>query len=176
MAVRQTQLSKEILSNILNILCICLHTYKDLKNDQITISNLISQSNNKAGRNVCSVALSFEISAVFLIQALYVALSVTSITLMEIGILPNAAMLLLLSRVLFLAVTMAYYYHLGRKPKKIWADCVRLTWGLGEYYLTGAWGMTIRPSCCHHWDLACCNPPHTHQYSTDKHSVTLQTV
>lgn len=43
---------------------------------------------------------------------------------MEIGILPNAAMLLLLSRVLFLVVTMAYYYHLGRKPKKIWADCV----------------------------------------------------
>lgn len=40
---------------------------------------------------------------------------------MEIGILPNAAMLLLLSRVLFLVVTMAYYYHLGRKPKKIWA-------------------------------------------------------
>lgn len=45
--------------------------------------------------------------------------SVTSFTLMEIGILPNAAMLLLLSRVLFLVVTMAYYYHLGRKPKKI---------------------------------------------------------
>lgn len=45
--------------------------------------------------------------------------SVTSITLVEIGILPNAAMLLLLSRVLFLLVTMAYYYHLGRKPKKI---------------------------------------------------------
>uniref|UniRef100_A0A3P8P4A6 Tumor protein p53-inducible protein 11 n=1 Tax=Astatotilapia calliptera TaxID=8154 RepID=A0A3P8P4A6_ASTCA len=39
--------------------------------------------------------------------------------LVEIGILPNAAMLLLLSRVLFLLVTMAYYYHLGRKPKKI---------------------------------------------------------
>lgn len=50
--------------------------------------------------------------------------SVTSITLVEIGILPNAAMLLLLSRVLFLLVTMAYYYHLGRKPKKIWAECV----------------------------------------------------
>ncbi|XP_068595693.1 tumor protein p53-inducible protein 11-like [Brachionichthys hirsutus] len=44
---------------------------------------------------------------------------VTSVTLMEIGILPNAAMLLLLSRVLFLLVTVAYYYHLGRKPKKI---------------------------------------------------------
>lgn len=49
---------------------------------------------------------------------LYVV-SVTSITLVEIGILPNATMLLLLSRVLFLLVTMAYYYHLGRKPKKI---------------------------------------------------------
>lgn len=45
--------------------------------------------------------------------------SVTSITLVEIGILPNAAMLLLLSRVLFCVVAMAYYYHLGRKPKKI---------------------------------------------------------
>lgn len=45
--------------------------------------------------------------------------SVTSITLVEVGILPNAAMLLLLSRVLFCVVSMAYYYHLGRKPKKI---------------------------------------------------------
>ncbi|KAG7231113.1 hypothetical protein INR49_027153 [Caranx melampygus] len=54
-------------------------------------------------------------------EACYFAVQflVTSITLMEIGILPNAAMLLLLSRVLFLVVTMAYYYHLGRKPKKI---------------------------------------------------------
>lgn len=54
-------------------------------------------------------------------EACYFAVQflVTSITLMEIGILPNAAILLLLSRVLFLAVTMAYYYHLGRKPKKI---------------------------------------------------------
>ncbi|KAE8296144.1 CD82 antigen Metastasis suppressor Kangai-1-like protein [Larimichthys crocea] len=48
-------------------------------------------------------------------EACYFAVQflVTSITLMEIGILPNAAMLLLLSRVLFLVVTMAYYYHLG---------------------------------------------------------------
>uniref|UniRef100_A0A669C806 Tumor protein p53-inducible protein 11 n=2 Tax=Oreochromis TaxID=8139 RepID=A0A669C806_ORENI len=54
-------------------------------------------------------------------EACYFAVQflVTSITLVEIGILPNAAMLLLLSRVLFLLVTMAYYYHLGRKPKKI---------------------------------------------------------
>ncbi|XP_060931863.1 tumor protein p53-inducible protein 11-like [Limanda limanda] len=54
-------------------------------------------------------------------EACYFAVQflVTSITLMEIGILPHAAMILLLSRVFFLAVTMAYYYHLGRKQKKI---------------------------------------------------------
>ncbi|KAM9808222.1 tumor protein p53-inducible protein 11b [Neosynchiropus ocellatus] len=54
-------------------------------------------------------------------EACYFAVQflVTSITLIEIGILPNAAVLLLLSRLLFLVVTMAYYYHLGRKPKKI---------------------------------------------------------
>uniref|UniRef100_A0A3P8RRK9 Tumor protein p53-inducible protein 11 n=1 Tax=Amphiprion percula TaxID=161767 RepID=A0A3P8RRK9_AMPPE len=54
-------------------------------------------------------------------EACYFAVQflVTSITLMEIGILPNAAILLLISRVLFLVVTMSYYYHLGRKPKKI---------------------------------------------------------
>lgn len=57
-----------------------------------------------------------------MIEVCAVALSVTSLTLMEVGILPNAAMMLLLSRVLFLVVTMAYYYHLGRKPKKIWVD------------------------------------------------------
>lgn len=54
-----------------------------------------------------------------MIEVCAVALSVTSITLMEVGILPNAAVMLLLSRVLFLVVTLAYYYHLGRKPKKI---------------------------------------------------------
>ena len=47
--------------------------------------------------------------------------SVTSITLIELGILPDGAMLLLVSRVLFLVVTMGYYYHLGRKVKKTWA-------------------------------------------------------
>ncbi|MEQ2307088.1 hypothetical protein AMECASPLE_014616, partial [Ameca splendens] len=54
-------------------------------------------------------------------EACYFAVQflVTCITLMEMGILPNAAMLLLLSRVLFFVVTIAYYYHLGRKPKKI---------------------------------------------------------
>lgn len=57
-----------------------------------------------------------------MIEVCAVALSVTSITLMEVGILPNAAVMLLLSRVLFLVVTLAYYYHLGRKPKKIWVD------------------------------------------------------
>lgn len=71
--------------------------------------------------------------------------SVTSVTLIEMGILPNAAILLLLSRVLFLVVTMAYYYHLGRKPKKIWSDHTKNNWqqttnsgseGVG-CYLTG---------------------------------------
>ncbi|XP_061630824.1 tumor protein p53-inducible protein 11-like [Phyllopteryx taeniolatus] len=54
-------------------------------------------------------------------EACYFAVQflVTAITLIEIGMLPNAAVLLLLSRVLFLVVTMAYYYHLGRKPKKV---------------------------------------------------------
>ncbi|KAM6926064.1 tumor protein p53-inducible protein 11-like [Lycodopsis pacificus] len=54
-------------------------------------------------------------------EACYFAVQflVTSITLMEVGILPNAAILLLVSRVLFVVVTMAYYYHLGRKTKKI---------------------------------------------------------
>ncbi|XP_061532175.1 tumor protein p53-inducible protein 11-like isoform X1 [Phycodurus eques] len=54
-------------------------------------------------------------------EACYFAVQflVTSITFIEIGMLPNAAVLLLLSRVLFLVVTMAYYYHLGRKPKKV---------------------------------------------------------
>lgn len=41
---------------------------------------------------------------------------------MEIGILPNAAMLLLVSRVILLVINMSYYLHLGRKPKKMWAD------------------------------------------------------
>ncbi|XP_061772654.1 tumor protein p53-inducible protein 11-like isoform X1 [Nerophis ophidion] len=54
-------------------------------------------------------------------EACYFAVQflVTSITLIEMAMLPHAAMLLLLSRVLFLVVTMAYYYHLGRKPKKV---------------------------------------------------------
>ncbi|XP_028287793.1 tumor protein p53-inducible protein 11b isoform X2 [Parambassis ranga] len=54
-------------------------------------------------------------------EACYFAIQflVTSITLMELGILPNAAILLLLSRVLFLVVTVSYYHHLGRRPKKI---------------------------------------------------------
>ncbi|KAM3842493.1 tumor protein p53-inducible protein 11b [Diretmus argenteus] len=54
-------------------------------------------------------------------EACYFAVQflVTSITLMEIGTMTNAAILLLLSRVFFLVVTLAYYYHLGRRPKKI---------------------------------------------------------
>ncbi|CAB1313342.1 unnamed protein product, partial [Coregonus sp. 'balchen'] len=55
-------------------------------------------------------------------EACYFAIQflVTSVTLVEIGSLPNAAILLLLSRVLFLLVTLLYYYHLGKgRPKKI---------------------------------------------------------
>ncbi|KAI1903939.1 hypothetical protein AGOR_G00000570 [Albula goreensis] len=44
---------------------------------------------------------------------------VTTVTLVEIGLVSNAAILLLLSRVLFLVVSLCYYYHLGRRPKKI---------------------------------------------------------
>uniref|UniRef100_A0A8C8M3K8 Tumor protein p53-inducible protein 11 n=1 Tax=Oncorhynchus tshawytscha TaxID=74940 RepID=A0A8C8M3K8_ONCTS len=55
-------------------------------------------------------------------EACYFAVQflVTSVTLVEMGSLPNAAVLLLLSRVLFLLVTLFYYYHLGRgRAKKI---------------------------------------------------------
>lgn len=108
--------------------------------------------------------------------------SVTSFTLMEIGILPNAAMLLLLSRVLFLVVTMAYYYHLGRKPKKIWADISRertaehrsQMWGrkvLNNFW-QGLGGLPVYAPCPRPVDLTYYNP----QYSTDKHGVTFQIV
>ncbi|XP_028307627.1 tumor protein p53-inducible protein 11-like [Gouania willdenowi] len=54
-------------------------------------------------------------------EACYFAVQflVTSFTLIEVGALSNAAVLLLLSRVFFMVVTITYYYHLGRKPKKI---------------------------------------------------------
>uniref|UniRef100_A0A671S2J8 Tumor protein p53-inducible protein 11 n=1 Tax=Sinocyclocheilus anshuiensis TaxID=1608454 RepID=A0A671S2J8_9TELE len=54
-------------------------------------------------------------------EACYFAIQflVTSVTLVELGSLPNAAILLLLSRIFFLTVTLSYYYHLGRRPKKI---------------------------------------------------------
>ncbi|CAL8359502.1 unnamed protein product [Lota lota] len=56
-----------------------------------------------------------------LTEACYFAVQflVTSITLVELGVMPNTAVLLLLSRLLFLVVTLAYYYHLGRRVKKI---------------------------------------------------------
>ncbi|KAJ7994484.1 hypothetical protein DPEC_G00249730 [Dallia pectoralis] len=43
---------------------------------------------------------------------------VTSITLVELGLLSNSAIVLLLSEVLFLIVTLVYYFHLGRRTKK----------------------------------------------------------
>uniref|UniRef100_A0A8C1T392 Tumor protein p53-inducible protein 11 n=1 Tax=Cyprinus carpio TaxID=7962 RepID=A0A8C1T392_CYPCA len=54
-------------------------------------------------------------------EACYFAIQflVTSVTLVELDSLPNAAILLLLSRIFFLTVTLSYYYHLGRRPKKI---------------------------------------------------------
>ncbi|CAL8261224.1 unnamed protein product [Merluccius merluccius] len=54
-------------------------------------------------------------------EACYFAVQflVTSITLVELGVMPNNAVLLLLSRLLFLGATLAYYYHLGRRVKKI---------------------------------------------------------
>ncbi|XP_076842128.1 tumor protein p53-inducible protein 11b isoform X3 [Brachyhypopomus gauderio] len=47
------------------------------------------------------------------------AVLITCVTLVELGLLSNAAILLLLSRILFLIITLSYYYHLGRRPKKI---------------------------------------------------------
>lgn len=90
-------------------------------------------------------------------------ISVTTITLMEIGTLPNPAMLLLLSRVLFLGVTMAYYYHLGRKPKKIWADFVILP-GRGQLstdYKCGVrrFGLLFDWSSEHYFAHECSLPP-----------------
>uniref|UniRef100_A0AAY5KJF7 Tumor protein p53-inducible protein 11 n=1 Tax=Esox lucius TaxID=8010 RepID=A0AAY5KJF7_ESOLU len=55
-------------------------------------------------------------------EACYFAVQflVTSVTLVEMGSLPSAALLLLLSRMLFLGVTLLYYHHLGRgRPKKV---------------------------------------------------------
>ncbi|XP_041729538.2 tumor protein p53-inducible protein 11-like [Coregonus clupeaformis] len=43
---------------------------------------------------------------------------VTTITLVELGLLSNSAIVLLLSEVLFLIITLLYYYHLGRRTKK----------------------------------------------------------
>ncbi|CAL8291284.1 unnamed protein product [Boreogadus saida] len=56
-----------------------------------------------------------------LTEACYFAIQflVTFITLAELGVMPNTAVLLLLSRLLFLMVTLAYYYHLGRRNKKM---------------------------------------------------------
>lgn len=105
--------------------------------------------------------------------------SVTTITLMEIGTLPNPAVLLLLSRVLFLGVTMAYYYHLGRKPKKIWVDYVILP-GRGQLstdYKCGVrrFGLLFDWSLEHYFARECSLPPsmgsnHCYpQYSTNEH-------
>ncbi|MBN3306716.1 tumor protein p53-inducible protein 11 isoform X2 [Amia ocellicauda] len=44
---------------------------------------------------------------------------VTAITLIENGSMSNGAVLLLLSQVLFVAISLLYYYHLGRRAKKI---------------------------------------------------------
>ncbi|XP_051516976.1 tumor protein p53-inducible protein 11-like isoform X2 [Myxocyprinus asiaticus] len=44
---------------------------------------------------------------------------VTFITLLEMGTLSNSAIGLLLSEAFFLLITLSYYRHLGRRPKKI---------------------------------------------------------
>ncbi|KAL6469023.1 hypothetical protein MHYP_G00225470 [Metynnis hypsauchen] len=44
---------------------------------------------------------------------------VTSVSLLEMGVLSNGAALLLLCEVFFLLVTLSYYHHLGRRAKKI---------------------------------------------------------
>ncbi|XP_048113336.1 tumor protein p53-inducible protein 11-like isoform X1 [Alosa alosa] len=54
-------------------------------------------------------------------EACYFAIQfiVTSITLIELGLFSNSAILLLLSRLLFLTVTLSYYYNLGRRNRKM---------------------------------------------------------
>ncbi|XP_072551064.1 tumor protein p53-inducible protein 11b isoform X1 [Salminus brasiliensis] len=54
-------------------------------------------------------------------EACYFAVQflVTSVTLVELGLLSNHAIILLLSRIVFLTISLSYYYHLGRRPKKI---------------------------------------------------------
>ncbi|XP_056138110.1 tumor protein p53-inducible protein 11b [Lampris incognitus] len=54
-------------------------------------------------------------------EACYFAIQflVTSVTLVETGAMSSNAVLLLLSRLFFLAVALAYYYCLGRRSKKI---------------------------------------------------------
>uniref|UniRef100_A0AAY5EWN2 Tumor protein p53-inducible protein 11 n=1 Tax=Electrophorus electricus TaxID=8005 RepID=A0AAY5EWN2_ELEEL len=44
---------------------------------------------------------------------------VTSVSLLEMGVLSNGAALLLLSEVVFLLITLSYYHQLGRRTKKI---------------------------------------------------------
>ncbi|XP_048827996.1 tumor protein p53-inducible protein 11-like isoform X1 [Brienomyrus brachyistius] len=44
---------------------------------------------------------------------------VMTATFIEMGSASNSGIILLLSRVLFLIITLCYYYHLGRRPKKI---------------------------------------------------------
>ncbi|XP_028651898.1 tumor protein p53-inducible protein 11-like [Erpetoichthys calabaricus] len=44
---------------------------------------------------------------------------VTAITLVENGSVSNGALLLISSRVLFIIISLSYYYQLGRRPKKI---------------------------------------------------------
>ncbi|XP_063052829.1 tumor protein p53-inducible protein 11b isoform X2 [Engraulis encrasicolus] len=54
-------------------------------------------------------------------EACYFAIQfvVTCATLFELGLFSNSAILLLLSRLLFLTVTLSYYYHLGRRNRKM---------------------------------------------------------
>ena len=40
-------------------------------------------------------------------------------TLAETGLVSEGILLLLASRLLFVAISVYYYYHVGRKPKKV---------------------------------------------------------
>lgn len=47
------------------------------------------------------------------------SLSVTSITLVETGQVSMGATFLLISRALFVLISIYYYYQVGRRPKKV---------------------------------------------------------
>ncbi|XP_032895164.1 tumor protein p53-inducible protein 11 [Amblyraja radiata] len=71
--------------------------------------------------NVLYTAEKMVIRWTLLCEACYftVQFIVTSITLLEVGVLPWGASLLLFSRGLFIIISVYYYYQLGLKAKKV---------------------------------------------------------